>query len=166
MKLQQLHNQVISEQQFQPSASNSTAKDVPLNSTVQNSASPYMFARPQQHLSSQDPKNIYSGPTANTVLPIRPWTVGAQNNINTYPEVTTPFSVTGQSPFNAGDSLLSSPASTLPVKNQFPAQTVLQSPVSPPRIQNPVAFLSSVLPSLPSTPVPTNSMGLPKSAST
>lgn len=165
MKLQQLHNQVISEQQFQPSTPNSTERDAPLNSAVQNSASPYMFARPQQHLSSQDPVNVYPVPTANTASPIRPWTVVSQNTASTYPEVTTPFSSIGQSPFNATDSVLSSPPSTLPIKNQFQPQTVLQSPVSPPRIQNPVAFLSSVLPSLPSTPAATNSMGLPKSTS-
>ncbi|KAM5141523.1 myopalladin isoform 2-T2 [Mantella aurantiaca] len=165
MKLQQLHNQVISEQQFQPPTSNSTGRDAPLNSGVQNSASPYMFARPQQHLSSQDPVNVFPVPTANTASPIRPWTVVTQNTTSTYAEVATPLTFTGQSPFNATDSVLSSPPSTLPI-NQFQPHTVLQSPVSPPRIQNPVAFLSSVLPSLPSTPAATNSMGLPKSAST
>lgn len=165
MKLQQLHNQVMSEQQVQPSSPNSTARDAPPNSAVQNSASPYMFARPQQHLSSPDPVNVYPVPTANTVSPIRPWTVGAQNSSSTYPEVSSSLSSTEQfqSPFSSTDSVLS--ISTLPSKNNFQPQTVLQSPVSPPRIQNPVAFLSSVLPSLPSIPAPTNSMGLPKSSS-
>ncbi|XP_040218101.1 myopalladin isoform X3 [Rana temporaria] len=165
MKLQQLHNQVISEQQFQPSSSDSTARDIPLNTAVQNSGSPYMFARPQQQISSQDLVNVYPLPTANTVAHIRPWTAATQNTTSTYPEFGTFLSSTGQSLFNATESTLSSPPSTLPSKNQFQAQTVLQTPVSPPRIQNPVAFLSSVLPSLPPTPFPTNSMGLPKSTS-
>ncbi|XP_048362308.1 myopalladin isoform X3 [Sphaerodactylus townsendi] len=48
--------------------------------------------------------------------------------------------------------------------NQFQPQNVPPTPLSPTgRIQNPVAFLSAVLPSLPSIP-PTNAMGLPKSA--
>ncbi|KAB0399557.1 hypothetical protein E2I00_005438, partial [Balaenoptera physalus] len=48
--------------------------------------------------------------------------------------------------------------------NQFQPHCVSPTPVSPTgRIQNPVAFLSSVLPSLPAIP-PTNAMGLPRSA--
>ncbi|XP_070608279.1 myopalladin [Erythrolamprus reginae] len=48
--------------------------------------------------------------------------------------------------------------------NQFQPQNVFPTPLSPTgRIQNPVAFLSAVLPALPSTP-PTNAMGLPKCA--
>ncbi|XP_029140099.1 myopalladin [Protobothrops mucrosquamatus] len=48
--------------------------------------------------------------------------------------------------------------------NQFQPQNVPLIPLSPTgRIQNPVAFLSAVLPALPSTP-PTNAMGLPKGA--
>ncbi|XP_039180605.1 myopalladin isoform X2 [Crotalus tigris] len=50
--------------------------------------------------------------------------------------------------------------------NQFQPQNVPLIPLSPTsRIQNPVAFLSAVLPALPSTP-PTNAMGLPKGAPT
>ncbi|KAM3834666.1 myopalladin isoform 2-T3 [Vipera latastei] len=48
--------------------------------------------------------------------------------------------------------------------NQFQPHNVSLTPLSPTgRIQNPVAFLSAVLPALPSTP-PTNAMGLPKCA--
>ncbi|XP_018422586.1 PREDICTED: myopalladin [Nanorana parkeri] len=170
MKLQQLHNQVMIEQQFQPSSPNSAAGDALPNSVVQNSTSPYMFAHPLQHLLNPDPVNAYPVPTANTVSPIRPWTVGTQNTTSTYHEISSSLSSTGQpqSLLSSTDSVLSSTPSTLPIKNHFQPQTVLQSPVSPPRIQNPVAFLSSVLPSLPSLPVtaPTNAMGLPKSSST
>lgn len=46
---------------------------------------------------------------------------------------------------------------------QFQPQTVTPAPISPTgRIQNPVAFLSAVLPSLPAVPS-TNAMGLPRS---
>ncbi|KAM9327064.1 myopalladin [Gastrophryne carolinensis] len=166
MKLQQLHSQVMNEQQIQPPNSTSSIRDVPPIPALQNSsaagASSYMFSRPQQFIFSPDPVNTYPTSTTNTVSPIRPWTVGTQNTSNNYPEVTSP----GQFPFTSTDSVLPSTPSTQPNRNQFQAQTVLQSPVSPPRIQNPVAFLSSVLPSLPSTPTPTNSMGLPKSSTT
>ncbi|XP_063817678.1 myopalladin isoform X1 [Pseudophryne corroboree] len=149
-KLQQLHNQVMSEQQFQPSSPNSTAKEAPNSSTQ-----PYMFSR-------QDPLNTNPVSTTNTVPHIRPWTVGTQN---TYTDVTFPSPTSGQTPYSTTVSALPSAPSTLPGRSQFQAQTVYTSPMSPPRIQNPVAFLSSVLPSLPSTPTPTNAMGLPKSAS-
>ncbi|XP_068114861.1 myopalladin isoform X2 [Hyperolius riggenbachi] len=168
MKLQQLHSQVISEQQVQPPAPNSTTRDVSINSGLQNSssaASPYMFARPQQFITNPEPVNTYQSSTSNFVSPTRPWTLGLQNTTNTYPEVTPSSSSTGQFPFSATESVIPTAPSTLQNKNHFQAQTVLQSPVSPPKIQNPVAFLSSVLPSLPSTPTPTNSMGLPKSMS-
>ncbi|XP_072279247.1 myopalladin isoform X2 [Pyxicephalus adspersus] len=165
MKLQQLHNQVINEQQFQPPSPNSPERDPPLNSAGQNSVSPYMYARPQQNLVKTDPVNAYPAPPANTVLQTRPWTVGTQNTTSSYPEFVPLLSSAGQAPFGPPDSVVSSSLSTLPSKNNFQAQTVLPTPVSPPRIQNPVAFLSSVLPSLPSTPAPTNSMGLPKSYS-
>nr|XP_033797641.1 myopalladin isoform X2 [Geotrypetes seraphini]XP_033797642.1 myopalladin isoform X2 [Geotrypetes seraphini]XP_033797643.1 myopalladin isoform X2 [Geotrypetes seraphini]XP_033797644.1 myopalladin isoform X2 [Geotrypetes seraphini]XP_033797645.1 myopalladin isoform X2 [Geotrypetes seraphini] len=50
-------------------------------------------------------------------------------------------------------------------QNQFQVQTTSPPPASPTvRIQNPVAFLSSVLPSLPPSLPATNAMGLPKAA--
>ncbi|XP_009993154.1 PREDICTED: myopalladin isoform X2 [Chaetura pelagica] len=58
------------------------------------------------------------------------------------------------------------PPLTLPTSGvkQFQPQSVTPAPVSPTgRIQNPVAFLSAVLPSLPTVPS-TNAMGLPRSS--
>ncbi|XP_073541690.1 myopalladin isoform X2 [Phyllobates terribilis] len=161
MKLQQLHNQVMNEQQVQPSSPNATARDVQSSPGNQNSSSAsqsYMFSRPQQLLTSSDTLNTYAVSAFNTVSPTRPWAVGTQNT-------SSPSTSTIQPQYNVNESMLPSAPPIPPSWNQFQAQTVTPSPVSPPRIQNPVAFLSSVLPSLPSTPTVTNSMGLPKSAS-
>ncbi|NXU70364.1 MYPN protein, partial [Oreotrochilus melanogaster] len=59
------------------------------------------------------------------------------------------------------------PPLTLPTSaKQFQPQSVIPAPLSPTgRIQNPVAFLSAVLPSLPTVPA-TNAMGLPRSTPT
>ncbi|XP_030308718.1 myopalladin isoform X1 [Calypte anna] len=60
------------------------------------------------------------------------------------------------------------PPLTLPTSTakQFQPQSVIPAPLSPTgRIQNPVAFLSAVLPSLPTVPA-TNAMGLPRSTPT
>ncbi|XP_073404241.1 myopalladin [Dendrobates tinctorius] len=168
MKLQQLHNQVMNEQQVQPSSPNAIARDVQSNPGNQNSSpasQPYTFSHPQQLLTSSDSLNTYPVSAFNTVSPTRPWAVGAQNSSNTSSAVSSPSAFTIHPQYNVNESMLPSAPPIPPSWNQFQAQTVTPSPVSPPRIQNPVAFLSSVLPSLPSTPTVTNSMGLPKSAS-
>ncbi|KAM4704445.1 myopalladin isoform 2-T2 [Rhinophrynus dorsalis] len=173
MKLQQLHNQVMSEQQLQPSSPNSSKRDVLLNTSVQNSspaAQPYMFTRPLQFLSSSDPTNSistskYPASTPSTMSQLRPWTISTENASDTYSESRSIPVIHEQSSYPFASSILPSPPSAQPSKNQFQAQTISPTPVSPPRIQNPVAFLSSVLPSLPPTPTPINSMGLPRSSS-
>ncbi|XP_044152527.1 myopalladin isoform X2 [Bufo gargarizans] len=156
MKLQQLHNQVMNEQQVQPSAPNVVARDVVSSPAIQNSftaGQPYMFPRPHHFFTSSDSVNTYP------VSPTRPWAAGTQSASNTSSVVLSPSASSIQP-----QSILPSASPTQPNWNQFQAQTVPPSPISPPRIQNPVAFLSSVLPSLPSTPNATNSMGLPRSA--
>ncbi|KAM8923871.1 myopalladin isoform 2-T2 [Pelodytes ibericus] len=162
-KLQQLHNQVMFEQQIQPPSPNSSTKDVPPTSSVQNSSTggqPYMFARPLQHLTSADLLNNttiskYPTSTPSTVSQMKPWTPSTESPPESEPSIYT-----------ATELYLSSPPPPIQsLKNMFQPQTVSPTPVSPPRIPNPVAFLSSVLPSLPPTPTPTNAMGLPKSAS-
>ncbi|XP_069836516.1 myopalladin [Dendropsophus ebraccatus] len=168
MKLQQLHNQVMNEQQVQPSAPNVMARDVlssPANQNSSTAAQPYMFSRPQQFLTSSDSVNTYPASTINTVSQTRPWAVStpSTSNISSF---SSPSSSSVQPQYNVNESILPIAPTIQPSWNQFQAQTVPAIPVSPPRIQNPVAFLSSVLPSLPPTPTPTvtNSMGLPKSA--
>ncbi|KAM3913704.1 myopalladin isoform 1-T2 [Leptodactylus fuscus] len=160
-KLQQLHNQVLNEQQVTPSTPSVMTRDVVSSPTYQNSSitpQPYMFSRPQQFLTSVESTNTY--PASST----RPWAVGAHSTSNTSSVVSPTTASAVQPQYNVNESILPSAAPIQPNWNQFQAQTVPPSPVSPPRIQNPVAFLSSVLPSLPSTPIPTNSMGLPKTS--
>ncbi|XP_056386244.1 myopalladin isoform X2 [Hyla sarda] len=165
LKLQQLHNQVMNEQQVPPSTPTMMARDVLSSPAMQNSstsAQPYMFSRPQQFLPSSDSVNTYPVSTANTVSQTRPWALNTQSTSN-ISFVSSPSSSTVQPQYSVNESILPSAPTVQPSWNQFQAQTVPASPVSPPRIQNPVAFLSSVLPSLPSTPTVTNSMGLPRS---
>ncbi|KAG8435260.1 hypothetical protein GDO86_013275 [Hymenochirus boettgeri] len=167
LKLQQLHNQVMFEQQLQPSPTKSSTKDIPFNTRVQNTATgaqPYMFARPQQFLSDSEPTNSatvspkYPFSTSGSLPTVRPWSVNKDNSSESYSDTVS--NTANNEQCTPVESILSSP--TFTVKNQFQAQTVSPIPVSPPRIQNPVAFLSSVLPSLPPTPQ-TNAMGLPRS---
>ncbi|XP_075698806.1 myopalladin [Rhinoderma darwinii] len=167
LKLQQLHYQVMSEQQVQPSTPNVMGRDVLSNLAIQDSsttAEPYMLSRPQQFLTSSDSGNTYPVSTLNTVSQTRPWAVGTQSTSNSS-SVSFPSAPTVQPLYNVNEFILPSVPPIQPGWNQFQAQTVPSSPISPPRIQNPVAFLSSVLPSLSSTPTVTNSMGLPKSGS-
>lgn len=168
LKLQQLHNQVMNEQQVQPSTPNVMAKDVLSSPAMPNSstaAQPYMFSRPQQFLTGSDSVNTYPVSTFNNVSQTRPWAVGTQSTSNTSSFVSSPSSSTVQPQYSVNESIFPAAPHIQPSWNQFQAQTVPSSPVSPPRIQNSVAFLSSVLPSLPSITTVTNSMGLPKTSS-
>ncbi|XP_018080832.1 myopalladin isoform X2 [Xenopus laevis] len=172
LKLQQLHNQVMTEQQQQPPSSpDSFARNTMSSTPVQNStgAQPYILARPQQFISGSDPINStpvspkYPFSTSG-ISPIRPWISNRENIPEVYTEAGS--STARSEPSTATESIFSSPPSAL--KRQFQAQTVSPTAMSPPRIQNPAAFLSSVLPSLPSSPPPpppTNEMGLPKTSS-
>uniref|UniRef100_A0A8C5PWT2 Myopalladin n=1 Tax=Leptobrachium leishanense TaxID=445787 RepID=A0A8C5PWT2_9ANUR len=174
-KLQQLHNQVLFEQQLQPPSLSPTGKDVlPPTSVVQNASSgaqSYTFSSPVQYRTNPDLTNntpIVKYPTSapSTLSSFKPWTTSTESTQEVYPEVMPSSTKTEPSMFTATELFFSSPPpSTQTAKNNFQAQTVSPTPVSPPHVQNPVAFLSSVLPSLPSTPAPTNAMGLPKSAS-
>ncbi|XP_066456775.1 myopalladin isoform X2 [Eleutherodactylus coqui] len=166
MKLQQLHNQVLNEQHVQPSTSNLMARDVVSSPATQNSSpQPYMFSRPQQFLTTSDSVTANQASTYNTASHTRPWAVGIQNTSNTPSVVSSPSASTIQPQYNFSESIIPSAPPIQSSWSQFHAQTVPSFPVSPPRIQNPVAFLSSVLPSLPATPTMTNEMGLPKSPS-
>ncbi|XP_075466995.1 myopalladin isoform X2 [Ascaphus truei] len=171
VKLQQLHNQVMFEQQLLPTSPVSSTKDDLPNTATQNSsttAQPYidMYARPQPFLTSSDAPNSvpmakYSASMPSTLSQIKPWSISKENPSNSFP-VSPPTKIE-QYTYTAKECFLSSPHSTLSGQYQFQAQTVSPTPMSPPRIQNSAAFLTSVLPSLPPAPTPTNSMGLPKS---
>ncbi|XP_037351812.1 myopalladin [Talpa occidentalis] len=192
-QLQQLHNQVLLEQQQLQNTSPSSPKDFPFNMSAVNSTAPQVVtvsskqvkAPPSQTFSLTRPKHFF--PSTNTTsataspsssppavtLGSTPQaiqrTVSKENLLVSHPLVQT------KSP--GGVSVQNEPPPPSPVEptqppfsfsissgNHFQPHCVSPTPVSPTsRIQNPVAFLSSVLPSLPAIP-PTNAMGLPRSA--
>ncbi|KAB0347873.1 hypothetical protein FD754_012730 [Muntiacus muntjak] len=192
-QLQQLHNQVLLEQQQLQNPSPSSPKEFPFNMSVLNStaipavtmSSKQVKAPPSQTFSLARPKHFFPS-TSTTVASGSPSsspgftlsstpqamqrTVSKESLLVTHPSAQTK-SLGGVSIQNEP---LPTPGPTEPAQlpltfsissgNQFQPRCVSPAPVSPTsRIQNPVAFLSSVLPSLPAIP-PTNAMGLPKSA--
>uniref|UniRef100_A0A8C6FY12 Myopalladin n=1 Tax=Moschus moschiferus TaxID=68415 RepID=A0A8C6FY12_MOSMO len=192
-QLQQLHNQVLLEQQQLQNPSPSSPKEFPFNMSVLNSttvpavtmSSKQAKAPPSQTFSLARPKHFFPS-TSTTVASVSPSsspvftlsstpqamqrTVSKESLLVTHPSAQIK-SLGGASIQNEP---LPTPGPTEPAQlpltfsissgNQFQPRCVSPAPVSPTsRIQNPVAFLSSVLPSLPAIP-PTNAMGLPKSA--
>ncbi|XP_041605385.1 myopalladin isoform X1 [Vulpes lagopus] len=193
-QLQQLHNQVLLEQQQLQNPSPSSPKEFPFHMSVLNStASPAVTASgkqvkapPAQTFSLARPKHFFPSPSATAAaasaspssspvftLSGTPQTiqrtVSKESLLLSHPSMQT-------KPLG-GASIQSEPPPPAPIEpaqppltfavssgNQFQPRCVSPAPVSPTsRIQNPVAFLSSVLPSLPAIP-PTNAMGLPRSA--
>ncbi|XP_053307021.1 myopalladin isoform X2 [Spea bombifrons] len=165
VKLQQLHNQVMFEQQILTPSTNPLSRDAPQTSAVQNSSTggqTYIFTRPLQYQQPSNPQvPKYPASTPNTLSQLKTWTPSTESAPETYHDTRPSAAINEPASYNF---LTSPPPSTPSAKNHFQAQTISPTPVSPPRIQNPVAFLSSVLPSLPPTPTSTNEMGLPKSA--
>ncbi|NXX64876.1 MYPN protein, partial [Spizella passerina] len=174
-QLKQLHNQVLLEQQQVHQAS---LRELSFNSTLVNSASALYqqsssvlyrqssacapqtlgYGRPKQLLAPQTPPgsacaSSQAAPRTNPMenLPANP--ARASGGLTGRGEQCVP------SPKEAVV-----PPLTLPPVKQFQPQSVAPAPLSPTaRIQNPVAFLSAVLPSLPAAPS-TNAMGLPRSS--
>ncbi|NXO84056.1 MYPN protein, partial [Sitta europaea] len=169
-QLKQLHNQVLLEQQQVHQAS---LRELSFNTTLVNSApclsqqstsalyrqsSAFCYSRPKAFLRPQTPPPGSSPPA--------PQRASNAENLAGNPPARASGAFTGKS-----EQSLPSPKeavvppltlSTSSVK-QFQPQTVTPAPLSPTaRIQNPVAFLSAVLPSLPTAPS-TNAMGLPRS---
>ncbi|KAJ6661582.1 hypothetical protein lerEdw1_013821 [Lerista edwardsae] len=190
-QLKQLHNQVMLEQQQvqqpfspppreQPFSLGSTGPNQQPSSTVhkQNKGSmtqTFTYTRPKQFLASQNTTPTVSSPSSSPMPSFSSAPQGTQRTTNKEKVLGPPPPVQTRSPggfTNQVEQALSSPKEpvlpplllSVSSMNQFQPQSVPPTPLSPTgRIQNPVAFLSSVLPSLPSTP-PTNAMGLPKSA--
>ncbi|XP_008113384.1 myopalladin isoform X2 [Anolis carolinensis] len=144
----------------------------------QNKAPPtqaFNYTRPKQFLSSQSSLAAVSSPSSSPMPSFTNVSQGTQRTANKESFLGSPPPSQTKSSggmMNQTEQLLTSPKETVlpPLllsvssTNQFQPQNVPSTPLSPTgRIQNPVAFLSSVLPSLPSTP-PKNAMGLPKSA--
>ncbi|KAM7073013.1 myopalladin isoform 1-T2 [Molossus nigricans] len=191
-QLQQLHNQVLLEQQQVQNPSPSSPKEFPFNMSVLNSiASPagtssskhvkspssqmFSLTRPKQFFPSTNTGVAAVSPSSSPVFSLSSTpqtmqrTVSKESLLVSHPFVQTKplggASVQNEHP-PPGPTEPAQPPLTFSISsgNQFQPRCVSPSPVSPTsRIQNPVAFLSSVLPSLPAIP-PTNAMGLPRSA--
>lgn len=186
-QLQQLHNQVLLEQQQLQNTSPSSPKEsLPFNMSVVNSAPPvvtisskqvkspapqtFNLARPKHFFPPSSSSTATVSPSSSPVFTLSSTPQTIQRTVSKESLLMFHPSAQGRSP--GGLSIQNEPAPpsaaepaySIPSGNQFQPHCVSPTPVSPTgRIQNPVAFLSSVLPSLPSIP-PTNAMGLPKSA--
>ncbi|XP_054995129.1 myopalladin [Sorex araneus] len=194
-QLQQLHNQVLLEQQQLQNPPPSSPKEFPFNMSVFNSTLPlavtvsskqvkappssqaFSVARPKHFFPSTSTSAASESPCSSPVStlggapPALQRTVSKETLFVSQPFAQTkvPGAASSQTeppppgPPEPAATPLTFPGSS---GNQFQPRCVSPSPVSPTsRIQNPVAFLSSVLPSLPAVP-PTNAMGLPRSAPT
>ncbi|NXO28496.1 MYPN protein, partial [Cisticola juncidis] len=175
-QLKQLHNQVLLEQQQVHQAS---LREVTFNTTLVNSASLYQqctstlykassacapqafgYSRPKQFQSPPPAGPCAGSPAAFGSPPAPQRTNSTENFSGNLPSAPSRPSAGFASPKEA--AVPSVTLSTGGVK-QFQAQAVPPAPLSPTaRIHNPVAFLSAVLPSLPTAPS-TNAMGLPRS---
>uniref|UniRef100_A0A8C5RS78 Myopalladin n=1 Tax=Laticauda laticaudata TaxID=8630 RepID=A0A8C5RS78_LATLA len=153
--------------QKQPSAATYKQNKVPSTQT-------FTYTRPKQFLASQNISSA-SSPFSSSVSSFSNVPQGTQKMMKKENRLVSPPPAQSKSPgglTNQMEQPFPSPREhVLPPlllsvsnMNQFQPQNVLATPLSPTgRIQNPVAFLSAVLPALPSTP-PTNAMGLPKCA--
>ncbi|NWV15508.1 MYPN protein, partial [Ptilonorhynchus violaceus] len=192
-QLKQLHNQVLLEQQQVHQASlrelsfnttlvnSATSLYQQSTSTLykQSSASAsqaFGYTRPKQFLPPQTPPPASSSATSSAAAFSNiPQATQRTNNMENFIGNPPPAQPRSSGVFTSkSEQSLPSPKesvvppltlSTCSVK-QFQPQTVTPAPISPTgRIQNPVAFLSAVLPSLPAAPS-TNAMGLPRSTPT
>ncbi|XP_048362304.1 myopalladin isoform X1 [Sphaerodactylus townsendi] len=149
------------------------------SSYKQNKGSPsqtFTYTRPKQFLASQNTSPTVSSPSSSPMpssFSNIPEGIQRTNNKENFfgspPPVQSRlpgvFSNQPEQPLTSSrEPVLPPLLLSVSSMNQFQPQNVPPTPLSPTgRIQNPVAFLSAVLPSLPSIP-PTNAMGLPKSA--
>ncbi|XP_017681528.1 PREDICTED: myopalladin [Lepidothrix coronata] len=189
-QLKQLHNQVLLEQQqvHQASLRELSFNTVSLNSATslyqqststlykQSSASAsqaFGYTRPKQFLPSQtSPPASSLASSSLAAFSNVPQATQRTNNMENFTGNPPPAQSRSSGGFTSkseqpvpGPKEPAAPPLTLstPSVKHFQPQTVTPAPISPTgRIQNPVAFLSAVLPSLPAVPS-TNAMGLPRS---
>lgn len=192
-QLKQLHNQVLLEQQqvhqtsarelsFNPALLNSaTSLHQQSTSTTykQSNASAsqaHSCTRPKQLPPSQTTPSISSSSSfLVTTFSNIPQGIQRTNNKENFTGNPPPAqsmssggftSKTEQSLPSPKESMVSPLTLSTSSVKQFQPQSVTPAPISPTgRIQNPVAFLSAVLPSLPTVPS-TNAMGLPRTTPT
>ncbi|XP_032986952.1 myopalladin isoform X2 [Rhinolophus ferrumequinum] len=190
-QLQQLHNQVLLEQQQLQNPSPSSPKEFPFNMSVLNSTAPpavttsskavkapspqtFSLARPKHFFPSTNTTAAAVSPSSSPVFTLSSTPQAIQRTVSKESLLVSHPSMQTKSLGGSVQNELPAPGSVEPAQppltfsisggNQFQPRCVSPAPVSPTsRIQNPVAFLSSVLPSLPAIP-PTNAMGLPRSA--
>uniref|UniRef100_H0ZW15 Myopalladin n=1 Tax=Taeniopygia guttata TaxID=59729 RepID=H0ZW15_TAEGU len=176
-QLKQLHNQVLLEQQQVHQAS---LRELSFNSTLVNSATSlyqqststlckqssacapqaFGYSRPKPLVAPQTPPAASPSASSSATFSSIPQAPQRTNNMENFTGNPARPSGGFTSPKEPVVPPLTLP--TCSVK-QFQPQTVTPAPLSPTaRIQNPVAFLSAVLPSLPTAPS-TNAMGLPRS---
>ncbi|NXP61805.1 MYPN protein, partial [Chloropsis cyanopogon] len=184
-QLKQLHNQVLLEQQQVHQAS---LRELSFSTTVMNSATSFYqqststlyrqssasappsfgYARPKQLLAAQTPPPASPSASSSATFSSIPQATQRANNTENF--IGNPSRSSGGFTTKSEQSLPSPKEPVVPPLSlstssvkQFQPQTVTPAPLSPTgRIQNPVAFLSAVLPSLPTAPS-TNAMGLPRS---
>ncbi|XP_068927598.1 myopalladin [Petaurus breviceps papuanus] len=176
-QLQQLHNQVLLEQQLQfpptTSTTNSAAPPAACRPPPGARAQSFAYSRPKQFL----PSGVAPAAASRSSSP-GPGFGPAPHAI---PRAASKESLLGptsaprplgappgphEPPFGGpAEAAQPPPAFPGPGGSQFQPRCVSPTTAVSPtaRIQNPVAFLSAVLPSLPAIP-PTNAMGLPRSA--
>ncbi|XP_052656199.1 myopalladin [Harpia harpyja] len=190
-QLKQLHNQVLLEQQqvHQISTRELSFNTALLNSATslhqqststtykQSKASAsqaFSYTRPKQFLPSQTtPPTSSSSSSSVTTFSNIPQGTQRTNNKENFTGNPPPAQSRSSGGFTSkSEQSLPSPKESmvLPLTlstssaKQVQPQSVTPAPISPTgRIQNPVAFLSAVLPSLPTVPS-TNAMGLPRSS--
>ncbi|XP_009511805.1 myopalladin [Phalacrocorax carbo] len=189
-QLKQLHNQVLLEQQqvHQTSTRELSFNTTLLNSATSlhqqststmykqskgSASQAFSYTRPKQFLPSQTtpPTSSSSSYLVTTFSNVPQGTQRTNNKENFTGNPPPAQSRSSGGLTSKSEQSLPSPKesmvppltlSTSSVK-QFQPQSVTPAPISPTgRIQNPVAFLSSVLPSFPTVPS-TNAMGLPRS---
>ncbi|XP_068272798.1 myopalladin [Nyctibius grandis] len=188
-QLKQLQNQVLLEQQVhQTSTRELSFSTALLNSATslhqQSTSTMYKqskasasqafgYTRPKQFLPSQTtPPTSSSSSSSVIIFSNVPQGTQRTNNKENFTGNPPPAQSRSSGGFTSkSEQSLSSPKEsmvpplTLSISSvkQFQTQSVTPAPLSPTgRIQNPVAFLSAVLPSLPTVPS-TNAMGLPRS---
>ncbi|XP_030058995.1 myopalladin isoform X2 [Microcaecilia unicolor] len=188
-QLQQLQKQVLSERHHLQSSSPfpSPTRQLQFNMNVLNSTASSIqqltttaYKQPkttlQQTFTYARAKQFFATAPSSSPLPVL--NSMPQENQRTQKKETllgssSPVQTQPQAVYSGRTEQKTSKESVLPPslhhisgQNQFQAQTL--SPPPPPsptvRIQNPVAFLSAVLPSLPAASPATNAMGLPKAA--
>lgn len=147
----------------------------PLNSTHSPiSTQSFSYTRPKEFIAAQTLSPIRSPSPTESPVPML-HELAAQLFPKSTRELMSPVKLFAPSPRKLPTRILecpssppayvSSPPPVFSFRPQSPpeASSPTSSSSSPSPIQNPVAFLSSVLPSLPTSP-PTNAMGLPKRA--